>query len=76
MQRRAEEIACRPHLDDLSGVHDGHPLAHTRDDAHVVGDQHQGHLEESKSSDIGSRTFACIVVSRAVVGSSATRSAG
>src|SRR5262245_46390203 len=38
-----EELAHRRLLDDLARVHDGHPVAHLRNDAEVVRDEDQGH---------------------------------
>ena len=32
-------------LDDLAGIHDGHPVGDAGDDAEVVGDQHHPHLQ-------------------------------
>ena len=39
VERRSEERSDIRLLDDLAGVHDGHPVAHLGDHAQVVGDQ-------------------------------------
>jgi hypothetical protein len=45
MQRLLEEVADRGLLGDLGRVHDHDALGGLGDDAHVVGDQHDRHLE-------------------------------
>ena len=42
MQRRLDDVAHRPHLDDPPGIHDGDAVGGLGDHAHVVGDQHDG----------------------------------
>ncbi len=42
---RIEEVAGAGALDDLAGVHDHYPVRAGSDDAHVVGDEQDGHVK-------------------------------
>ena len=43
MAHGREHLEGRGLFDDLAGVHHEHPVGAARDDAHVVGDEHDGH---------------------------------
>ena len=40
MQRQVEQIVGARFLDLMSGIHDHDPVGVLRDDAHIMGDQH------------------------------------
>ena len=74
---RIEQVVRARALDDLAGVHDHHPVGAGGDDAHVVRDEQDGHVEASRAARrCRSRIWAWMVTSRAVVGSSAINSFG
>ena len=74
--RVAEQRAHVGLLDDLAGVHDGHPIGHLGHHAQVVGDEDDRGARSRWRSRIRSRICAWMVTSSAVVGSSAISSSG
>ena len=71
-----EQLLRRARFDQRACVHDVYPIAHARDDAEVVRDQDQRRVPLPDRLSQGSRIWAWIVTSRAVVGSSAMSSFG
>ena len=77
MRGLGEHLARRALLDDLAGVHDGHPVARLGDDAEVVRDQQERRVEVALQVGEDARGSAPRRSRRAtVVGSSATSSFG
>ena len=74
---RSNRSPRRRRLDDEAGVHHVDPVGHPGDDAEVVGDQDERRPGLGRSAGaMSSRTWAWIVTSSAVVGSSAISSFG
>jgi hypothetical protein len=44
MPRLRKNVLGRTTLDNLSGIHHGHPVTHLGDDAQVMGDEDEGHV--------------------------------
>src|SRR5215510_11209028 len=74
-----EELAYRRLLDDLARVHDGHPVAHLRDDPEVVRHEDQGHaglaLDVLQEVQV-LRLDRHVEVGRGLVGDDQARAAG
>ena len=71
-----EDFRHRALLDQLAGIHHADPVADLLDHGEVVADEQDGGLSSPRRSWNRSRISAWTVASRAVVGSSSTRSAG
>ena len=76
MGRTIKDIVCRPLFDDDAGIHDVNAAAHLSNDAEIMGDETTAMPNSVWRRLRTSRTWASVVTSRAVVGSSAKRSRG